>query len=337
MEGCLLHVGQAGPGFTGLTVPVVEPIGRWQGRILLGSQTAVMLRFFVTEGINSLAESVQRAAVAWSPFSPTSESAGIWRGKDWVAHLKPHTRKSTTALLLVVMLALLAVPAHAQRGGFGMAGRGGAPPSHGGAARGRGHHGRHGFNGSGFGDYYPFYDPYDDTDGGGEPPPAPIVMQAAAPASPAPAQAKASESLVMELRGDHWVRLTSYGPQELGSQPARLPSVSQSTPGQPDSHVGPSRLVGRSASGQASPEETEPPAKLPPAVLVFRDGHQEEAAKYTIVGSTIFIKADYWSSGSWTRQVPIAQLDIPATLEANQARGAKFSLPSRPGEVMMRP
>jgi len=218
-----------------------------------------------------------------------------------------------------------------------MAGRGGATLSHGGVARGRGHHGRRGFNRSGFGDYYPFYDPFNDTDSGDEPPPAPIVMQAAAPASPPPAQPKASESLVMELRGDHWVRLTSYGPQEFGSQPAGLPSVSQSPPGQPGSQVGPSRIAGRSASGEASPQETGPPAKLPPAVLVFRDGHQEEAAKYTIVGSTIFIRADYWSSGSWTRQVPIAQLDIPATLQANQARGAKFSLPSRPGEVMMRP
>jgi hypothetical protein len=252
--------------------------------------------------------------------------------------LNSHTRKRTRAILLAVMpglLVLFAAPAHAQRGGFGMAGRGGAPPSHGGAARGRGHHGRRGFYGSGFGDYYPFYD--DDTDGGGEPPPAPIVMQAAAPASPAPAQAKASESLVMELRGNHWVRLTSYGPQEFGSQPATLQSVSQSPAGQPGSHVGPSRLAGRSASGQAPPEETEPPAKLPPAVLVFRDGHQEEAAKYTIVGSTIFIKTDYWSSGSWTHEIPIVQLDIPATLRANQARGTKFSLPSRPGEVMMRP
>jgi hypothetical protein len=236
------------------------------------------------------------------------------------------------------LLALFAAPAHAQRGGFGMAGRAGAPPSHGGAARGHGHHGRRGFYRSGFGDYYPFYDPYDDTDGGGEPPPAPIVLQAAAPASPAPAQAKASESLVMELRGDHWVRLTSYGPQEFGSQPATLQSVSQSPPGQPGSHVGsPSTRLARSASGEASPEKNQPPAELPPAVLVFRDGHQEEAAKYTIIGSTIFIKADYWSSGSWTHEIPIAQLDILATLRANQARGTKFSLPSRPGEVMMRP
>jgi hypothetical protein len=253
--------------------------------------------------------------------------------------LNSHTRKRTTAVSLAVpgflALALFALPAHAQRGGFtaGAGGRAGGHPSHGDAGRGRSHRGRHGFYGSGFGNYYPFYDPYDDTDGTGEPPPAPVIMQAAAPT------AKASESLVMELRGDHWVRLTSYGPQELGSQPARLQSVSQSAPGQPGSHVGsPStRLAARSASGEASPEETQPPAELPPAILVFRDGHQEEAAKYTIVGNTIFIKTDYWSSGSWTHEIPIAQLDIPATLRANQARGTKFSLPSRRGEVMMRP
>lgn len=214
-----------------------------------------------------------------------------------------------------------------------MGGRAGAHPSHGGAARGRRHHGRRGFYGSAVGDSDYFYDPFDETDGGGEPPPGPIVMQVGAPVSPAPTQAKASESLVMELRGDHWVRLTSFGPQELGGQPARFPSVS------PDSQASrPStRRAARSASGEGSPEEAQPPAQLPPAVLVFRDGHQEEAAKYTIVGSTIFIKSDYWSSGSWTREVHIAQLDIPATLQANQARGARFSLPSRPGEVMMRP
>jgi hypothetical protein len=137
----------------------------------------------------------------------------------------------------------------------------------------------------------------------------------------------------MELRGDHWVRLTIYGPQELGGQPATPPSISQSAPEQPVS-----RSIRRTTrSAQAALEESHPTAALPPAVLVFRDGHQEEAAKYTIVGSTIFIKADYWRSGSWTHEVPIAKLDVVATMQANQERGTKFSLPSRVGEVMMRP
>jgi hypothetical protein len=63
---------------------------------------------------------------------------------------------------------------------------------------------------------------------------------------------------------------------------------------------------------------------------------QEEAATYTIVGATIFIKADYWSSGSWTRKVPIAESDLAATLKLNQGHGANFSTPSRPREVINR-
>jgi hypothetical protein len=141
----------------------------------------------------------------------------------------------------------------------------------------------------------------------------------------------------MELRGDHWVRLTIYGPQELGGQPATPASISQSAPGQSASHNDSRSIRRTTRSGQATLEETHSTAALPPAVLVFRDGHREEAAKYTIVGSTIFIKADYWSGGSWTHEVPIAKLDVVATMQANQERGTKFSLPSRVGEVMMRP
>jgi len=72
-------------------------------------------------------------------------------------------------------------------------------------------------------------------------------------------------------------------------------------------------------------------------VLVFRDGHQEEIEKYTIIGPVIYAQADYWSTGSWRRKVAIADLDIPATLKLNQERGGKFSLPSGPNEVIFRP
>ena len=72
-------------------------------------------------------------------------------------------------------------------------------------------------------------------------------------------------------------------------------------------------------------------------MLVFRDGHQEEIRKYVINGATIYTSADYWSTGSWTRRVQIAALDIPATLKLNHDRGANFTLPSGPHEVMIRP
>jgi len=51
----------------------------------------------------------------------------------------------------------------------------------------------------------------------------------------------------------------------------------------------------------------------------------------------LYTSADYWTSGSWTRKVEIAELNIPATLKINQEHGVKFSLPSDPGEIVVRP
>jgi hypothetical protein len=171
--------------------------------------------------------------------------------------------------------------------------------------------------------YYPFRDSEDRVE---EPPPPQIIVQTATPAAPAPATVSAPkppESLVVELRGDHWVRLTGYGASEIAGQIRSTDQ--QSVEQQSESVVRPQ--AGRTPVARA----------LPPAVLVFRDGHQEEAARYTIIGKTIAIKTDYWTSGSWTRRVAIAELDVSATLKANQERGAKFYLPSRLGEVVMRP
>ncbi len=233
----------------------------------------------------------------------------------------------------LVGMTLLASPARGQGHGgrgFAPAGRGAAHVSRG-RAMGRPfvrmRHGRRAFAGSGFApNYYPYYDTYydsdyypdyDSQDQVGEAPPPPFRAQSAAPASPAN-QPKPPESLVVELRGDHWVRLTSYGPMEIAGESGAPPSEAAQ------------------AKGTVASLRAQAPSELPPAVLVFRDGHQEEVAKYTIVGTTISIKTDYWSTGSWTRKIPIAELNLAATLQANQERGAKFSLPSRPSEVIVR-
>jgi hypothetical protein len=71
--------------------------------------------------------------------------------------------------------------------------------------------------------------------------------------------------------------------------------------------------------------------EIPAAVLVFRDGHTEQIRKYVITATTLSTSADYWSSGSWTRKIPIADLNVAETLKLNQQRGTGFSLPSRPG------
>jgi hypothetical protein len=130
--------------------------------------------------------------------------------------------------------------------------------------------------------------------------------------------------MVLELRGDHWVRLTSYGEStQLGGTGERA-STATSAPNLP------------AAKAQRT-ATTEVPNELPRAALVFRDGHTEEVRKYVIVGSTVYTAADYWTTGSWSRKIPIADLDVPATLKLNQQRGTNFRLPSGPTEVMMRP
>ena len=77
--------------------------------------------------------------------------------------------------------------------------------------------------------------------------------------------------------------------------------------------------------------------ELPPAVIVYRDGHSEELSSYSIIGSTLYAKADYLTTGAWTRKVQLADLDLPRTVKQNQERGLKFDLPSGPNEVVLRP
>ena len=55
------------------------------------------------------------------------------------------------------------------------------------------------------------------------------------------------------------------------------------------------------------------------------------------MSGTIYSKADYWTTGSWTRKIQIADLDVPATLKLNQERGVKFALPASPNEIVVRP
>ena len=66
-------------------------------------------------------------------------------------------------------------------------------------------------------------------------------------------------------------------------------------------------------------------------------GHTEELSSYSIIGTTLYAKGDYWSSGSWTRKIQMAELNIPATVKRNQERGVNFELPAGPNEVILRP
>jgi hypothetical protein len=171
------------------------------------------------------------------------------------------------------------------------------------------------------------YSGYGDDEYEPLPPEAPpvqvVLVQKPAPSSAA--VATPIEPLVLEYHDGRWVRVTTDGQPSDRAQPA-----------QPAAGPASSARAGTAPSPSSAREATQPLPELPPAVLVFRDGHREGLTKYTIKGDVIYASADYWSTGSWTREIPVAALDIPTTLKLNAESGAKFALPSGPNEIVMR-
>jgi hypothetical protein len=247
---------------------------------------------------------------------------------------KMRSRRIAVTLLAALVVLGLASPALAQRGGAvafvpparpgpvalrAGSGAGGANFVH--ARRfGTTGRGRRFLGGYGFPPYF-YTDSETETI---EPPPAQIIVLPAAPAAVSAQPAKPSESLLLERHGDTWVRISASG----DSHP-----VAGDRPADPAAYAAANLVTTASRRADAAMLS----AEIPSAILVFRDGHTEQIRKYVIVASILYTSSDYWSTGSWTRKVPIAELNVPETLKLNQQRGAKFSLPSSPAEVMMRP
>lgn len=71
------------------------------------------------------------------------------------------------------------------------------------------------------------------------------------------------------------------------------------------------------AAPAAEPTPTKPPE--PPLILVFRDGTRTEVRDFAVVGQV------FWDlSGHPTRKFPISQLNLEASIQANEARGVEF-------------
>jgi len=77
----------------------------------------------------------------------------------------------------------------------------------------------------------------------------------------------------------------------------------------------------RGAPRAAAPRATE--EKPPSTLLVYRDGRQTEIQNYAILGQTLWV-----FSGQTTRQVPLAEIDLPATERVNGNRGVDFTAPA---------
>lgn len=118
---------------------------------------------------------------------------------------------------------------------------------------------------------------------------------------------------MIELQGGHYVRVS----------------------GEPN--PGTETLSGLAVS--VNPPESAPRASLQvaPVVLVFRDGHREEVTDYTIEDGALYVRSDFYTSGSWNRKIEISSLNVPETVKLNQSRGVDFHLPTAPNQVIVRP
>ncbi len=64
------------------------------------------------------------------------------------------------------------------------------------------------------------------------------------------------------------------------------------------------------------------PDAEPATALVFRDQHVEEVRSYAIAGETLWVLNEQAA-----KKIPLAQLDIPATVKMNDDRGVDFQVP----------
>jgi hypothetical protein len=139
-----------------------------------------------------------------------------------------------------------------------------------------------------------------------------------------------AQPLVIELQNGRYVRVANAAagrdPLTLNVAPDLMPENAQ-----PDrSHAVPSKSAPMIAAASRPPD-------LPPAVLVFRDGHSEEVRDYTIADGVLYARGDYYTDGYWNKRIELSTLNVAQTLQANSTRSVKFMLPSSPNEVITRP
>ena len=101
-----------------------------------------------------------------------------------------------------------------------------------------------------------------------------------------------------------------YGSHYLDSRETRSPA----------SDVTVTTGAARETAQPAEREEDQGPA----TVLIFKNGQQRETRNYAIIGQTLI---DITSHAA--KKIPLADLDLPATIKANEERGSDFKLPNR--------
>ena len=127
-------------------------------------------------------------------------------------------------------------------------------------------------------------------------------------------------ALMFELQGDRYVQVSGTAKSDAEMQTLDRATVATTSP--------------RPVAGSIIRASQKEPLY---ATLVYRDGHREDVSDYTIANGELYAKADYYKSGAWNRKIQLSSLDLPETVQLNQARGLNFQLPSSPNEVIVGP
>jgi hypothetical protein len=140
----------------------------------------------------------------------------------------------------------------------------------------------------------------------------------------------AAQPLMIELRGDRYVRVASDG-ENAGNAlpPANHPATRDTRSSISNSGTTPSVIASNAKPTAAS--------ELPPTVLIFRDGHSENVHDYAITDGVIYARGNYYTDGYWNKKIEVSALNVSQTIQSNEARGVQFHLPGAPNEVITRP
>jgi hypothetical protein len=141
--------------------------------------------------------------------------------------------------------------------------------------------------------------------------------------------------LMIELQGDRYVKVNTTAED---GEALPLSHAANVQPAKSTRNHATSMVTSNSANTQGPMIAAASPAHdLPPAVLVFRDGHSEEVRDYTIADGSLYARGDYYTDGYWNKKIDLSTLNVAQTLQANADRNVKFILPSSPNEVITRP
>jgi hypothetical protein len=191
-----------------------------------------------------------------------------------------------------------------------------------------GGHARSFFYPLGFSD--PFYSDYLSNTGypvASQPPV--IILQPPPAAATVPERASSTnEPLMIELQGDRYVRVN--GEETSGTQMGAEMGAEMKTIDPLPNTRQPEQSSGNAAHAVSTKE-------IPPAILVFRDGHREQVSEYTIADGMLYAHSDYFTTGSWNRKIELSSLNLSETVKSNHSQGIRFQLPEASNEVIVGP